>query len=506
MGSRPMKLFRPAQSWSQRVVHAGFWAFALHLAEQLVILCRLFVLAVLLSPRDFGLFGMALLAMLALDTLSRTGFEQALIQKKEEITPYLEVAWTVRTIRGLLLAVLFFATAPWAAAFFDEPATIPIMRTLSISFVLQGFINIGVVNFQKKLEFDKEFWFRFSGFLVDMLVAVIAAYLLHNAWAFVLGFVVADLTRLVVSYLISPFRPRWRFDWRKSVELFRYGMWMLMSGITVFVAHNGAGVVIGKIIGATALGYFQMAERIPSVVVRGLGLAISQVAFPAYAELQGSVERLRTAYQRIGGISAALLIPAAVGIIAIGYDFTRIFLGPKWLPMVPALLTLSLAGLLTSVVWTGRPAFMGGGQPQIVLHMQLARAATIFLFIYPFASRWGINGAALAVVLSSISALVVWYVNIRRQIGIRSKDIGLLFGPPLLASILMAGAIHGLRALTLPLLPGTHLWDILWFGCMILVGIAVYVSLILLIQRYLPGYQPLEGIAGGLRDRDGKPG
>ena len=93
-------------------------------------LCRILVLAALLSPRDFGLYGMAMLTMLALNTLSATNFESALIHKTEEITPYLEVAWTVRTVRGLALAVLFFGIAPGAAAFFDEPAAMPLMRVL----------------------------------------------------------------------------------------------------------------------------------------------------------------------------------------------------------------------------------------------------------------------------------------------------------------------------------------------------------------------------------------
>jgi len=495
-----MKLFRPGQSWSQKVVHAGFWAFALHMAAQLFVLLRLFVLAVLLSPWDFGLFGMAVLAQLALDSLTRTGFEQALIQKKGEITHYLEVAWTVRFIRGLLLAIVLFGTAPWVSAFFGEPAAIPLMRTLSLAFVFQGLRNIGVVYFQKKLEFHKEFAFQFSGIFVDMVVAITAAYLLRNAWAFILGLVAGDLTRLVVSYLIHPFRPRFRFDAIKTRELFDYGMWVFFFGITVFIGFNGAGVVIGKIIGATALGYFQTAQRIPNIVVKQLGETIGGVAFPAYAKLQSSVDDLRAAYQRIAGFSATLLIPAAVGIMCIGPDFTRIFLGPKWMPMAPALAILSLAGLIGSIVWTGRPVFMGGGRPQVVFHMQLAIAATVFLCIYPLSSRWGIVGASVAMVLSNTSALVVWYVNLRRLVGVTRKDLALLFTPPLIASMFMAGALYGLRALTLSLLPGPRVWDVLWFLCLILVGGVVYLALILVFQRLLPNYRPLEGIAQALRD------
>jgi O-antigen/teichoic acid export membrane protein len=189
-----------------------------------------------------------------------------------------------------------------------------------------------------------------------------------------------------------------------------------------------------------------------------------------------------------------------VGILAIGHDFTRIFLGPKWMPMVPVLLILAATGIVTSMVWTGRPAFMGTGQPQTVFHMQVARAATIFLFIYPLCARWGIAGAALAILLSQTSALTVYLVNIRRQFGITWKDMGLMFLPPLAASLLMAGALWGLRALTLPLLPGEHLMDILWIVCMILAGGAVYVTLLGALQLFVPDFQPLKGIAEALRD------
>jgi lipopolysaccharide exporter len=495
-----MKVFRPGRTWSEKVVHAGFWAFALLGVEQLVILCRLFVLAVLLLPRDFGLFGMALLAMFAVDTMSKTGFEQALIHKQEENTAYLDVAWTVLVIRGLALALLFCGAAPWMAGFFDEPAATPLMRALSISFVFQGFTNIGVVNFQKKLEFHKEFAFRFSGILADMVVAIVAAYLLKSAWAFVLGMVAGDLTRLGVSYLIHPFRPRLRFALSEAKELFDYGMWMLFVGMTLFVGQNGASVAIGKIVGATALGYFQMASRVPNVVVRRLGMSISDVAFPAYAELQGSSDLLRAAYQRIAGVSAIVLMPAAVGIVCVGHDFTRICLGPKWMPMVPALILLSVASLVVSIGWTGRPAFMGGGRPQVVFHMQVAMAATILVCIYPLCALWGINGAAWAMVLSGVSALGVWYVNIRRQLGIAWKELNLIFTPPMIASALMAGALYGMRVLTLPLLPQGHVWDILWLLCLILAGAAVYFALITLFQRWLPDYRPLKGITKALKD------
>jgi O-antigen/teichoic acid export membrane protein len=270
---------------------------------------------------------------------------------------------------------------------------------------------------------------------------------------------------------------------------------MLLLGVAVFAGENGAGIIIGRIVGATALGYYQMANRITGLAIRGFGLTIHRVAFPAYAELQDSTDRMREAYQKIAGFSAILSIPAAAGIICMGHDFTRIFLGSRWMPMVPALLILAASSLIASIAWTGRPAFMGKGRPETVFYMQVAMCATLTILIYPLLSRWGIIGAAVAVLLSNVSALVVWYMNIRPQIGITGKGLACLFSPPLIASALMMGSLAMLRRWTFPLLPGRHVWHVLWFGCMIAAGIVIYFTAIYAFQRRRPDYQPLNRIA-----------
>ena len=364
----------------------------------------------------------------------------------------------------------------------------------SLSYVFQGLTNIGVVTFQKNLEFHKEFAYRFSGVFVDMVVTVTTAYWFRNAWALIFGYLAADLMRLLVSYWIHPFRPRFRLNWIKVKEMFSYGVWVLLFGVAIFVGENGAGVVIGKIIGATALGYFQFANRITGLALRQLGFTIHRVAFPVYASLQGSADSMREAYRRIAGLSVILMMPASAGIFCMGHDFARIFLGDKWMPMVPALLLLAATSLIGSILWTGRPAFMGRGRPQTVFYMQLALCTTLFALIYPLASRWGIVGAAAAMLLSSVSALTVWFINIRPQLGMKAKDLAHLFLPPLIASIFMASVLAGLRLLTLPLLPDARVWSILWFGGMILSGIAVYAGFIFLFHKRLSNYRPLDDI------------
>jgi len=97
---------------SQRTMHGGVWIFALRIANRLLQFFLTVVLARLLAPDDFGLFGIALLSLVSLDSLTQTGFDLAVIQKDGDIGPYLDSAWTIQILRGVLIAAVLLSTAP----------------------------------------------------------------------------------------------------------------------------------------------------------------------------------------------------------------------------------------------------------------------------------------------------------------------------------------------------------------------------------------------------------
>ena len=142
---------------SKRVIRGGVWVLALRILNRSLGFIRTIILARLLAPADFGLLGIAMLSISTLETFSQTGFQTALIQKKDNIESYLDTAWTVSAIRGLLLFLILFLSAPIIAEFFNSPQAVLIIRVVALSTLLSGLRNIGVVYFQKELEFKKQF-------------------------------------------------------------------------------------------------------------------------------------------------------------------------------------------------------------------------------------------------------------------------------------------------------------------------------------------------------------
>ena len=488
-----MKNASSATTWPRKVFHAGFWAFSLKGVEHVLLLCRVIILARLLQPEDFGLFGIGLMTIMALEAFSYAGIDQALIQKDKDVRPYLNTAWTAQAFRGLMLTAILWAIAPVIAAFFNEPAVIPLLRVIGVSMTVQGLTNIGVISFQRELNFGREFALRFSGLFADFAVAVSCAFLLRDAWALVFGFVARSFVTLIVSYWIHPYRPRVMFDSGKFVILFKYGIWVLFAAATMFIGTQGAGLMVGRVLGVTALGLYQFATRIPRLLIQETGMTIGKVAFPAFSQLQGSPERLRAAYLRIAGVSVAICIPVATGIMVMGEDFVGIFLGRKWMLIVPILDLLALASLINSIAHTGRPIFMASGIPKALFHMQIARAVTIMLFTYPLALRWGIYGASVAELLSGISMFAVAGLNIRRHIELGRKDLTRLFAPPLGASVVMAICVYALKPVAAQFRTGTNLSDMAWFGLIVLAGGLVYLSVMVLLHLLVPKYGILKG-------------
>jgi len=406
--------FRQPESLSKRVVRGGIWVFGLRIANRSLGFIRTIILARLLAPHDFGLFGIAMLAIATLETFSQTGFQAALVQKKKNVEPYLDTAWTISAIRGIILFLILFSSAPLIANFFDSAQATLIIKVIAVSTLLSGFRNIGIIFFQKELEFNKQFLYEISATLVDLTVAIILAFMLRNVWALVWGGLAANFVRVFMSYIIHPYRPRIKLEREKFQKLFGFGKWILGSSILVFLITQGDDIFVGKMLGVTVLGLYQMAYLISNLPATEITHVISQVTFPAYSKLQDDLPKLREAYLKILQLTTFISIPLAGGIFIFAPEFTKIFLGDKWIPMVPAIEVLVLAGLLRSISATTGPVFQAVGKPEITTKWQPVRLFVLLAVIYPFTVQWGILGTSLAVVLCNFISTIGFSVKVVR--------------------------------------------------------------------------------------------
>jgi O-antigen/teichoic acid export membrane protein len=467
----------PGKNLSQRSVKSGVWLIISKVSERIFSFIRLVILARLLAPYDFGLMGVALLTMSILETFSQTGFQSALIQKKEDTDSYLNTAWTVSILRGLILFVILYFISPYAAIFFKAPQAKLIIQLIGFSILLSSFNNIGIIYFRKELEFNKEFIYQLSGTLADFIVAVAAAIILKNVWALVFGLLAGNAIRLILSYHLHPYRPHFNLEPKKIKNLSNFGKWIFGSSIVVFLATQGDDLFVSKILGIVALGFYQMAFRLANLPSSEIGI-LSRIAFPIYSKLQDDLPKLKNAYLKMIRLFGFLTVPLAGGIFLLAPQFTQIFLGDKWTPIIPALRILAISSLIREIIGTSGSLFSAKGRPDIDFKMNFIRVVTLAITIYPLTMIGGITGTSVAVLLAICACLPISLIGTIKLSGVRIYDYIKIFLPPLFATFVMSGVIIILGKFI-------NQFQLIGFFSSVSLGIITFFSCMLLLNKWI---------------------
>lgn len=479
----------------ERTVKSGIWMATIRGTGRTLQLVKLVILARLLSPADFGLMGVALVSLAALQEFSKLGFNEALIHRKEtDVDRYLNTAWTVKLARGVVLSGLLFVLAPAIASFFEMPQARDVVRGLAVLPVLVGLRNPGLVYFSKDLEFHKRFAFDFTGNLTNFAGTIGFALIYPSVWALVFGNVVQDLVKAVISYWLHGYRPLPEFDLGLARELFGYGRWILGSGILVFLINQGDDIFVGWLLGASALGFYQVAYRFSNSPATEVTHVISSVTFPAYSRIQDDVVKLRRGYFKTLQLTTILSFPMAFGIVVVAPIFVSVFLGAQWIPMVVVLQLLAVWGLVRSIGATLYPVFQAVGRPDYSTKLQALKLVLIGIFIYPATEAWGINGtAAVLIGAALIENPIADYLAIRQIEGSVSEFVRLL-AYPAVGSLVMALGVLVVRDNVAPRsIPG--------FGLLVITGIGIYAGFLFAADSRL-GYDVRgiwKTIAGAIR-------
>ena len=117
-------------------------------------------------------------------------------------------------------------------------------------------MNIGIIYFRKKLDFNRLFIFDIVPQIIYIIVVIPLVFILRNVWALVWASVISGLVGCVISYIMHPYRPHLDFHINKAKELFNFGKWILGSSIIEIIRNQGITIFVGKFLGIAMLGFF----------------------------------------------------------------------------------------------------------------------------------------------------------------------------------------------------------------------------------------------------------
>lgn len=420
---------------SKKMLSSVGWTVLFRLAERSLGLVSTLILVRLLIPEDFGLMAMAASVIGVLELIHAFGFDAALIQKRDAQQYHFNTVWTVRIILYGLMSCMIVALAIPVSEFYADERLVPIMWVLAIGWFIQGFENVGIIRFQKDLQFNREFRFRIYKKVFSFIVTVCLALYTRSYWALVAGMVTGRVAGVILSYLMHEMRPSFGLKgWR---EIFNYTKWMFLSNIIWVIKLRFPDFLLGKLLGARTLGLYTIAYEISNLPSTELTAPINRAMLPAYSTISDSIESLR--YQYLNVLSAILLIilPITFGIASTATHIVPILLGEKWLDTTPLIEILAFYGATVVAVSNIGPAFMALGKPKIITIVSFFGLLVSAPLVFWLTQKHNEIGTVTGLLLGNLVLLPAYYTMIIRELNIPIKDFFFRTYRPVIAATTM---------------------------------------------------------------------
>lgn len=331
---------KPASIGLKTAIGAA-WILSWRALSRVLGVISIVVLSRLLTPDAFGLVAIATSIVGALDAFSVLGWQDAVIRSQHYRRELLNTAFTISVARGLVMGLLVAGAAPFVAVFFSDDRLESILYLLAVLTILEGFENVGPVEFRRDLQFDREFVQFAIPRALTFVVTICSALYLQSYWALVIGIAVGRIVKFVVTYTMHPYRPRPSLS--AMNELLGFSLWTWATSIMLFARDRGPAFIIGRALGADAVGRFTMGQEIALLPISELVHPMSRALFAGVSSAHRAGQELADVFCRAIGVMAIIILPAAIGISAVAHFIVPIALGPSWQDVTPIIQWLGIA-------------------------------------------------------------------------------------------------------------------------------------------------------------------
>lgn len=400
-----------------RILQAGGWAGAGFVLDKVIAAIQLMVVARLLTPADFGVMAASATIVLAFMTISELGLESALIAKTEVDREDLSVAWTIAIVRGVVMAACLWAAADVIGQAMQMPQLASLLRIHAWVLVLQGLQSPALPIVLKNLNLRLRVIMDLVRRVIEAGGIIALALWLQNVWALLLGQLAGMCVGSLLSFWVAPFRPRLSL-YRPACQYFlRYGKQLNVTTLCIFGVMSGGELVIGRILGQEALGFYQIALAIPLLLGVRATVLIHQISMPTYALLQRDRLGVVRVFDLQMGLVGLIFIPLAVGVAVLAPVIVPLAFGPQWLAIVEPLRILCLYVVCAGYLSVMTALHYGANRPDLQLKSWGGQFLVYAMMLVPLTMGFGLTGSAIALVASYVVGVLLQGIGTRALIG-----------------------------------------------------------------------------------------
>lgn len=427
-------------AFGDRVRSAVIWRSGSQILAQIITWSATLLVIRLLDPSDYGLFAMTQVVLAFLAFLNGYGFASALVQA-DSLDPFrIRQAFGLLLLLNALLAAVQFFGAPLAAAYYGQPIVADLLRVQALMFLATPFIALPEVMMSRALDFRKQAFVNLGAALAGAGTALACALAGYGVWTLVYAPIALFWTRAIGLTLVARLLVWPSFNFRGCGQIIGFGAAVLASQFFWLIQTQADVFIAGSRFDPHALGLYAEALFLTQIFVSKFVPPLNEVAFPAYARIQGDKGAVRWNFLKAVRLLMLVLAPAYAGLAVTAAPLVETMFGLKWLGMVPYVQILALALLVMTVQILFAPVTNALGRPGIAMKASMC-GAILFPVSFLIGAQFGLIGLAWAWLVAMPLLLIVTARLSAPVIGVTLADIGRAVLPGLAPALVMAVAV-----------------------------------------------------------------
>lgn len=406
------------------------------------------VLAIILTPSDFAIVGLAMVFVGICAGVADFGLGSALIQRQSESDEALRTGATLRFAMAFCLVLGLAAMAPLIASIYAQPGIRAIIWLLSLLLILNFAGFMARVSLTKALKFRQVFVPEIAGSAATSISSIALALAGFSYWSLVAGYLVGALTNAAILYAINPWKPGWHLNRQIARELLRFGSPIVAGSILLLIFQN-VGVAALGIFRFNDLGFYLYASSWAVAIPLGLHTSVDNVMFPVYSAMKLDRARIRRAYLMTMKQVVRAIAPGEAFLIVASPTFVVGLVGTKWSAAIPMLTVLGAGGFLYTLSLPYLSVAVSLGRPREVALFNAIGAAVMVPLGTALSFYYGGFGLSWAFALTSAVMFAWALLSAHKVLGDLVRTTTRLFAEPIVSALALSVPV-GLLQLALP--------------------------------------------------------
>jgi O-antigen/teichoic acid export membrane protein len=401
-------------------------------------------LARMLAPSDFGIVAACLLFTEAANTLVGASFVSALVQRREVSARELSTVFVLQLAMGVGMALALVGASPLVGRLMGDPKIGAVLMVLALNPILLAFTAPSVVIAHRELDFRLLAFVGFGQITIHGLVGISLAWAGLGVWSLAWGRTASNAVAAFHLALATGWRPSLRFSWSVVSSLWKMAAQFGGKNILTDVSQNGDYLIVGWRLGVEPLGFYSRAYSLMTFSIRKLSKSLGAVLFPAFAKIQDERERLVRGMVKASGLISLTLFPLLIGLQLVAPDLITVVYGVKWLPSVPPLQVMCIAGLFYCLDPPAVSLIHAKGLLKEEISRQVVHTGALVIGVLG-GTLWGTTGAAWGVVVAALTHWILLLHLLKRRMGLPVLGYLRALAPASVASAVMAVVVLMLR-------------------------------------------------------------